>query len=100
KVPGAAGPFDLPLAAMPTNPTTEPRAGAGSFTLVFAFDKPVISGTVIVKAGAATAGTPTFGGTQMIVPLSGVTDAQYVTVEVSNVVSADGGSGGTASVRL
>jgi hypothetical protein len=36
----------------------------------------------------------------MIVPLSVVSDAQYVTVAVSNVASADGGSGGSGSARV
>jgi hypothetical protein len=34
------------------------------------------------------------------VNLSGVTNKQYVTVALSNVVSADGGTGGTGSVRV
>jgi len=37
----------------------------------------------------------------MTVPLSGVTKQQYVTVDVSNVVSSGGGTGtGSGSVRL
>ena len=37
----------------------------------------------------------------MTVPLSGVTNQQYVTVDVSNVVSSGGGTGtGSGSVRL
>jgi hypothetical protein len=94
--------FDLALAAAPQNPTTEPRAASAmvSHTIVFGFDKAVISGTVAVTEGTATAGTPTFNGSEMIVPLSGVTDGQYVTVAVSDVTSAEGGTGGSGSARV
>ena len=50
--------------------------------------------------GTASAGTPTFGANEMRVPLNGVANAQYVTVSVSGVVAADGGSGGSGSVRV
>jgi hypothetical protein len=48
----------------------------------------------------AIAGVPTFVGNQMIVPLTGVANAQYVTVSVSNVLSADGGTGGSGLARI
>ena len=48
----------------------------------------------------AVAGAPTFSGNDVIVTLTGVTDAQYVTVTLSAVTSTDGGSGGTASARV
>jgi hypothetical protein len=63
--------------------------------VVFVFDKSVTSGTATVTEGAATAGAPVFNGAEMIVPLAGVADQQYVTVAVSNVIAADGGTGGT-----
>ena len=47
--------------------------------------------------GIATASAPTFSGNSVIVNLSGVANQQYVTVALSNVVSADGGTG---SVRV
>src|SRR6185369_8723032 len=53
-----------------------------------------------VTEGAAVAGVPTFSGNQMTVPLTNVANAQYVTVTGSNVVAADGGTGGTASIRV
>jgi Right handed beta helix region len=101
KTHGAAGTFDLTLGLIATNPTTEPRsAGAGgSHTIVFTFDQPVTSGTAAISAGTAVAGTPTFSGNSMIVPLSGVTNQQYVTVAVSNVMSSGGGTG-SGSVRI
>ena len=53
-----------------------------------------------ITEGAATAGVPTFSGNDVIVPLTGVTNAQYVTVSLSNVASADGGTGGSGTVRI
>ena len=101
KVHGLAGTFDLALGLLPTNPTTEPRAGGagGSHTVVFTFNQPLTSGAAAVSAGIAVAGVPTFSGNEMIVPLSGVTNIQYVTVNVSNVASSGGGTG-SGSVRI
>jgi hypothetical protein len=99
RVHGAAGTFDLLLGSVATNPTTEPRQGP-AFTLVFTFNKAVTAGTAQVSAGTATAGVPTFNGSEMIVPLTGVTNQQYVTVAVSSVTAADGGSGGSGSIRV
>jgi hypothetical protein len=36
----------------------------------------------------------------MVVPLTGVSNQQYVTIAVSGIAAADGGSGGSGSVRL
>jgi hypothetical protein len=104
RVHGAAGPFDLVMSTVAApnvnhNPTTEPRLGP-NHNVVFTFDKPVTAGTVAVTEGTATAGAPTFSGNLMTVPLTGVTDRQYVTVTASDVASADGGTGGSASVRV
>ncbi len=102
RVHGAAGTFDLLLNAVATSPTTEPRSGGagGDHTIVFTFDKPVAGGVAGVTEGAATAGTPTFHGNEMIVPLTGASNQQYVTVSVSDVIAVDGGSGGGGSVRV
>ena len=99
KVHGAAGPFDLPLSLVSTNPTTEPRIGPTQ-TIVMTFDKPIVSAVVSVTEGAATAALPTFGGNDVVVGLSAVTDRQYVTISLTGVASADGGSGGSGSVRI
>jgi len=92
KVHGASGAFDLLLAPTPENPATEPRSGGpgGAHAVVFTFDKAVSGGTAIVAAGTGSAGAPTFSGSEMSVPLNGVADAQYVTVSVASVASADG----------
>jgi len=99
KLHGAAGTFDLTLSAVTTNPTTEPRQGPAQ-TIVFTFDKPISAAVVTVSEGTAVAGAPSFSGNDVIVNLTGVTDAQYVTVGLSAVSSTDGGSGGTGSVRV
>jgi hypothetical protein len=87
------------LAQVNHNPTTEPRTGPNHL-IVFTFDKPVTGGTATVAEGIATVGTPVFSGNEMQVPLTGVTDIQYVTLNVSAVVAADGGTGGTGSARV
>jgi len=99
KVHGVAGTFNLPLSGAANNPTIEPRQGT-SHTIVFTFDKPVTAGVATVIEGVATAGVPTFSGSEMRVPLTGVANQQYVTVTVSNVNSADGGTGGSGSIRV
>lgn len=99
KVHGTAGAFDLALALTSLNPTTEPRAGPMQ-TIVFSFDKPVTAGVAALSEGTATVGAPTFSGNDMTVPLTAVFNAQYVTVNASDVVAADGGTGGGGSVRI
>jgi hypothetical protein len=99
KVHGAAGTFDVPLSAMPTNPTTEPRIGPAQ-TLVFTFDKPIVAATATVTEGTASAGVPSFSGNNVIVDLTGVANQQYVTVALSNVAASDGGTDGTGTIRV
>jgi hypothetical protein len=104
RVHGSAGTFDLPLSlvvppAVNHSPTTEPRQGPAQ-TIVFAFDKAISGATATITEGTATAGTPTFSGNSVIVPLTGVSDRQYVTVTLSAVTSTDGGSGGTGVARV
>ena len=98
KMHATAGTFDLPLSSALLNPSIEPRSGP-NHAIVFSFDKPVVAGTAAVTEGTAMAGDPTFSGNEMVVPLTGVTDHQYVTVAVTKVVAADGGSGGRAAIR-
>jgi hypothetical protein len=102
---GSAGTFDLPLAL--SSRTVEMRGATndnltttGNFTTVFTFNEAVNSGTASVTAGTGTAGTPTFSGSSMIVPLSGVTDQQTVTVTASNVSGPTTATLGSASVQI
>ena len=104
KTHSAAGTFDLSLStvlppAINHNPTTEPRQGPAQ-TIVFTFDKPLNAATVTITEGAATAAAPTFTGNSVVVALTGVTNQQYVTVSLGNVASTDGGTGGSATVRI
>ena len=99
RIHGAASTFDLALSLVPTSPTTEPRQGPAQ-TIVFTFDKPIASASAAVTEGTGTAGAPTFSGNDVIVPLTGVANAQYVTITLSSVGSADGGAGGSASIRV
>jgi hypothetical protein len=99
KVHGGAGTFDLPLSLVPTNPTTEPRQGPAQM-MVFTFDRPLNAATVNVAEGTAAAAAPTFSGNDVVVALTGVSNQQYVTVALTSVASTDGGTGGSASVRV
>jgi len=99
KVHASAGTFDLPLSLATTSPTVEPRTGP-AHTLVFTFDKPITGASATVAEGTATAAAPTVSGNDVVVALSGASDQQYVTVVLSNVSSSDGGSGGSATVRI
>jgi len=99
KVHGVAGTFDLPLSAVATNPTTEPRSGPAQ-TIVFTFDKAIAGATATVTEGVAVAGALTFSGNNVIVSLSGVNNQQYVTIALTNVASSDGGTGGIGSARI
>jgi hypothetical protein len=99
KVHGSAGTFNLPLSTVVTNPTTEPRQGPAQ-TIVFTFSKAVTAATATITEGIATASAPTFSGNDVIVNLAGVNNQQYVTISLTNVASADGGTGGSASVRV
>jgi hypothetical protein len=99
RVHGAAGTFDLPLSAVPTNPTTEPRQGPAQM-IVFTFDKPINSAIATVTEGTALAGAPTFSSNSVTVGLTGVNNQQYVTIALTAVAGTDGSTGGTGSVRV
>jgi hypothetical protein len=99
RVHGSAGTFSLPLSAVTTSPTTEPRQGT-AHTIVFTFDKPIASATATITQGTATAAAPTFSGNDIVVGLTGVADQQYVSIALTNVASVDGGIGGSGSVRV
>jgi uncharacterized repeat protein (TIGR01451 family) len=100
KVHGAAGTFDLPLSLTPTSPTIEPRRGPTQ-TIVLSFDRPISSAdNPAISEGVATFSTMSISGNDVVVTFTGVTDMQYVTFAIANVVSTDGGTGGSASVRI
>ena len=99
---GAAGTFDVPLtlaAGINHNPSTDPRQGP-AHTVVFTFNGAIAGATVAITEGTAIAGVPTFAGNDVIVPLTGVTDQQYVTVSLTNVTPSGGGALGSAEARV
>ena len=101
---GAAGTFDLPLTFVAPpginhNPSTEPRQGPAQ-TIVFTFNKAILNGTVAITEGTAVYVSGTISGNDVVIDLTGVTDMQYVTFALSNLSDADGGTGGSASVRV
>ncbi len=57
---------------------------ASAHLLVFTFSNPVVSGSAAVTSGTGAA-TAIFGGNEMRVNLTGVTDGQKVTVTLTNV---------------
>jgi hypothetical protein len=85
KVHGGAQTFDIDL-PLTGNPSIECRSTGNNHTLVFFFSNNVTSGSAAVTAGTGTAGTPTFSGNTMTVPLTGVTDVQTITVTLTNVI--------------
>jgi hypothetical protein len=87
---GAAGTFDLPLST--TSTVVEPRSTGGNYQIIFNYAVPVNSGTAMASGGAGTAGSVTFSGNSMIVPLSGVTDQQRLTVTANGVSGPGSGS--------
>ena len=87
KTHGVAGDFDVDL---PLSGTTgvECRSGGanGDYTIVVTFTNMVVSGNATVTSGMGSiAGAPTFSGNTMTVNLTAVTNAQTVTVTLSNV---------------
>ncbi|MDQ6861846.1 MAG: dockerin type I repeat-containing protein, partial [Verrucomicrobiota bacterium] len=82
---GGQGTFDLPL-NLSGDPTVESR-GFNTHHLVFTFNNDVVSGDVSVSApaGGGVSGSPTFAGNTMSVTLTGVANAQKLTIFVSGL---------------
>jgi hypothetical protein len=80
------------------NPTTEPRSGT-THQIVLTYDKPLSTATVNVTEGTAVKNSSLVGST-VVVNLTGVTNAQYVTVSLTSVGSTDGGTGGIGEARV
>ena len=97
KVHGTAGTFDLNL-PLTGSPGVEPRTGAtpGSHTIVFIFGNTLTSvGGASVTSGNATISSSMINSSnphEYIVNLTGVANAQNITVSLSNVTDSEGGS--------
>ena len=90
KTHGAAGTFDINM-PITGQSGVECRSGGanGDYTLVFTFSNVLLSGNAAVTGGTGTvSGSPTFSGRDMIVNVTGVTNAQISTVTLSNVTDA------------
>lgn len=95
---GPAGPFDATMALNGTG--VEPRNGAGNYTLVLKFDRAMQSGNASVTSGVGTAGAVTASGNDLLVPLSGVTDLQRLTITATNLTGTNGGVLPTMSLTV
>jgi hypothetical protein len=90
KIHADSGPFDIDL-PFSGSPGVECRSGGatGDHTIIIAFNNPVVSGDATVTNGTGgVAGAPTFSGDTMTVNLTGVANAQTVTVTLSNVTDS------------
>jgi autotransporter-associated beta strand protein len=85
KTHGSAGTFDINLPL--TGPAgVECRSSGGNHTLVFTFSNNLLTGNASLTTGTGTvSGSPTFAGKTMTVNLTGVADAQQVTVTLSGL---------------
>jgi hypothetical protein len=104
KTHGSAGVFDLPL-AMSGNPTVEGRSGGagGTYTLVFSFATPLVHiGNAVLANGAGTISAARPGSTpnEYIIELTGVADAQSVTISLANVNDLLGNALANVSVPM
>ncbi|HEX8680062.1 MAG TPA: S8 family serine peptidase [Chthoniobacterales bacterium] len=77
-------PFDVTLIGAERG--IEPRNSGGNHTLVFTFTGNVTGGNAIVASGTgALAGAPVFSANSMTVNLTGVANAQTLTIELTDV---------------
>lgn len=98
KTHGLAGPFDIDV----TNGGIECRSGgaSGTYTIVFRFENPLSSvDGANVTSGAATVGSSQIGSDprEYVVNLSGVTNAQAIAVNLTNVQDTLGNVSATVS---
>ncbi len=100
KMHGALGPYSIPLPL--GGGGVEDRLSNGDHTIVFTFNNNVVSGNagLTALAGGSVSGSPSFVGNTMTVNLTGVTDAQEITVELSNVADEFGQVLPSAAVSL
>jgi hypothetical protein len=95
---GVAGSFDIdmPLTGLSGVECRDAHTGAQTYEAVFTFDATVTSGEASVVSGMGTAGTPSFRGKKMTVPLRGVANAQIVILRLENI-NGDGQPHGDVS---
>jgi hypothetical protein len=97
KTHGSAVTFDAPMSLDGSG--IEPRSTNGAYTIVLHFDRPVQSGNALVT-GTGNVSSVNFNGSDMIVDLTGVANAQRLTLTATNVASAGSGVLSAASVTI
>ena len=86
KTHGSAGVFDVDLPLSGTAGIECRTGGAGAnHEIVITFTNNIVSGNATVTSGMGNAGPPVFSGNTMIVDLTGVANAQTLTLTLSNV---------------
>jgi acyl-coenzyme A thioesterase PaaI-like protein len=80
---GGAGTFDIPMPL--TGISGVENRASSTYNAVFTFDRAVTSGDVLAVGSTATVGPISFSGNTMTAPLTGVTNAQVVTLRVQNI---------------
>lgn len=104
KTHGGAGTFDINM-PLTGSPGIECRQGSGNYTIVFHLTSTLLSGAATVTAhnpggaGGTVSGT-SFSGSDMIVSLTGVTDAQVLTITLTSVTGTNGATLPSTSVNL
>jgi uncharacterized delta-60 repeat protein len=86
KVHGGAGTFDIPL-PLTGNVGVECRSGGATndYQMIINFANPVTVGSASVTSGTGSVSSFSVSGSQVTVNLTGVTNAQRLTVTLSNV---------------
>jgi len=104
KIHGSAGSFDVDL-PLTGDPGIEPRSGgaSGDHTLVFSFANALTNvGGATVSSGTGSVSSSAIGSDahQYIVNLTGVTNAQIITVSLTNVTDSAGNSSSAISASM
>jgi uncharacterized protein (TIGR02597 family) len=99
KTHGSAGTFDIELPLSGT-PAVENRQPSSTHKVVFTFPAPVTVSGATVTSGTATTSAPMLsnGGTEVAVDMTGVANAQRVTVTLLGV--SDGANTNDVAVRM
>jgi fibronectin type III domain protein/dockerin type I repeat protein len=104
KTHGTAGTFDIDL--LPPNPGIECRVGgatSGNHTIVFTFANPLASvagASVTSGTGSISSSTISSNGFEYIVNLTGVTNAQRLTVTLTGITDTGGNGSATLSATM
>lgn len=99
KTHGSAGTWDvnLPLSGSAVGIESRYSGAARDFTIVLAFDgasaeNPLVSGSAVVSSGSGSVVSTSFNNNEMLVNLTGVSNAQTTTLSVSSVTAQNGQS--------